>query len=675
MRSFKLISLIVPLFFSLQARAEIPDFHYIRFSRDFEASLEQSQDFVKSQSDSDTQLILKKALIGPEAFENSTSKSRSTPTDGQNSLLYGEIRQWLEGRYQTIGQGQAEHVRLMNQQFNYGGFNFSGFSWQKPFGGFGIYVNRTLSPDLFDVNRWIVMDTFTILIEASHFLGRLQEAGAVDMTQTEIAAFAGINFKRVYTTYHFANSFQDGLVADFRQLFLPFTEYSPERIVSLGAEKLIKREDTWTVAAGGLLQTPLWNGLSFYAGVLAEATHQSMLTVQRMQENSSSEYLRIGLKSKIQKRAGVSAGLQLDFFKLIKFTIMSYDLEYNSEKSKELTLSFEREDLDLLLDGREISQELGKVLKKQEVEIDYLEPYVTKLDESESEGSASKAMILLKGSLKKSNFEQIKVIKDQVSRTFIKSYSESIKLVQNFWSRIFSSVFFRLFNFATWITNDAALTRKLQIEYEATLPQSIDPKQMSVENTEQFSLAATLSYESARTHKWTDKSYRRDAENFMNRYTSLPGNLRTMVRNKELRAPLSVSTNIRMIGRDLDFFNSLDRSIVAAEFEYICQKKSSCIRKLKAPYEDYKKSLKESKKLELVHLKKLVSQILLEMHDLQSFYVLFGEGIFIHGTFRAYSSSGILFTTQHSQGQFNGLGIIDNFQRLNGTRQPASVWE
>ena len=672
MRTFIGLSLIVTLFLTFQVSAEVPDLHYIRLSKDFEAALDTQEHFLKSQSESDAQLILKKALIGPEDL---ALKSRSTPTDGQGSLLYDEIRNWLEGRYQTIGQGQAEHVKLMNQQFNYGGFNFSGFSWQKPFGGFGIYVNRTLSPDLFDAQRWIVMDTFTVLIEASHFLGRLKEAGAVDMSQTEIAAFAGINFKRVYTTYHFANSFEAGLIADFRQLFLPFTEYSPSRVVALGAEKIIKREDTWSVAAGGLLETPPWNGLSFYAGVLAEITHQSLLTVQRMEASAPQEYLRVGLESKIHKRAGVSAGLQLDFFKLIKFTLMSYDLEYNSSKSRELTLSFKRDQLDLLTDGREVSQELAAVLKKQEIVVDYLTPFVTKLDESESEGSQTRAMILLKGSLKKSNFEQIKVIKDQVSKTFIKSYSESVKLVQNFWSRLFSSVFFRIFNFATFVTNDAALSRKLQIEYEATLPQSIDPKQMSIEDSEQFSLAASLSYEAARTHKWTDKSYRQDAENFMNRYTSLPADLRGMVRNRVLRAPLLVTTNIRMVGRDLEHFSGLDPKTVVREFEYICQKKSSCVNKLQAPYEMFKKNLGTSKKRELVHLKELVNQILIEMHDLQSFYVLFGEGIFIHGTFRAYSSSGILFTTQHSQGQFNGLGVIDTYQRLHGTRQPASVWE
>lgn len=602
---------------------------------------------------------------------------KSTPTDGQESLLYGELRQWLETRYQLIGQGEAERVNFFNSQFNLGAQNFSGFSWQKPFGGFGLFVDRQISPDLFDENRWIVMDTFTVLIEATTFLGKLNEAGAITMTASEIAAFAGINFKRVYTSYHFAPSFTQALIADFRYLFLPFLAHTPEGALALSDGKILKREDTWSIAAGGLIESPPWYGLSFSAGALAELTNRSTLTIQHITPAEAvkpSEFLRVSHQSSQKKSAGVAASLQLDFFKIIKFTLLSYDLSFEAEKNKEFHLAFVESQRESLRGRTEIAQEFSSLLRKNSPEIRYLEPFVTRLDEGQSASSNSRAMLLLWGNLKKSSMEQVRVIKDQVVKTFFKNYNESIRLVQNFWSRLFSSFIFRLFQFNTIIKNDAAFTRKLTLEYEATLPQSSDPNKMLIEQQEQFSMTVALSYEAARTDRWVDRSYKKDAEDYLNRFTTLSPELRTMVRNVDLKGPLMVSTNVRLMGDGLNFFNQLSREQVKAEFHQVCNQKAKCVESLLKPYDEYKKILSDTSRHELALLKKMMLSLLKELDDLATFQVLFGENAFVSGSFYATSRQGMPFTTQYSLGQFRGLGVIDNYKRQGGTRGPASVW-
>jgi hypothetical protein len=661
------------------------DLKHIRLSESFKAALEATSGNTKSLKSTQTvdpRLALIPFLFDAEvAQQNSQSQAKNfaknTPTDGQESLLYGQIRDWLDNRYQGIGQAESERVALFNNQFNLGVQNFSGFSWQKPFGGFGIYTDRQLSPDLFDANRWIVMDTFTVVIEATSFLGKMNEAGAVDMTTSEIAAFAGINFKRVYTTFHFANSFMEGLVADYRYLFLPFLAHTPNGALELNNGRVLRREDTWSAALGGLIESPPWYGFSFSAGAMAEITNQSTLTLQSVtpqEANRPGEFLRVSHKSGITKSAGVTAALQLDFFKLIKFTLLSYDLEFSSEKSNEFQLSFREEHKNKLTDDSETAQEFAQVIRKNSPNIRYLEPFVTRLDQSHTTSTNSRTMLLLWGSLKKSSMEQVKVIKDQAVKIFFKNYNESIRLVQNFWSRLFSSFIFRIFQFNTIIKNDAAFTRKLNLEYEATLPQSPDPNKMLIESQEQFSMMVSMSYQAARTDRWVDRSYKGDVVEFMERFTTLSVELRNSVNKEDLKGPIMVSTNIRVMGDGLHFFNQLTEQQVINEFNLLCAKKSSCVKALRDPYLAYKKVYHDTGKLELALLKKMLTTFLKEIDDLASFQVLFGENAFVTGSLHATSRQGLPFSTAFSVGQFRGLGVIDTFKRLNGTRQPASIW-
>lgn len=682
MRTPRPILFILTLLFSsvLWASENDLNLRHIKLSAKFKAALEGQSNKQKTASAgaSDPRQGLIPYLFDREVAQLSQRKStKATPSDGQESLLYGQIRGWLETRYQGIGAGEANRINAYNQQFNGGLQNFSGFSWQKPFGGFGIFTERQLSPDLFDANRWIVMDTFTVVVEASTFLGKLSEAGAVDMSASEIAAFAGINFKRVYTTFHFAESFGQGLVADYRSLFLPFLLHTPEGALALSEGRVLRRDDSWSAGVGGLIESPPWYGLSFSAGALAELTNESSLTLQHIRPSEASrpgEFLRVSHRSAVKKSAGVTAALQLDFFKLLKFTLLSYDLEFDAEAANEFQLSFREDHRPTLTAPGDVAAEFGAVLRRNSPKVRYLEPFVTRLDQGHTSSTNSRTMLLLWGSLKKSSMEQVTVIKDQTVKEFFRNYNESIRLVQNFWSRLFSSFIFRIFKFSSIIQNDAAFTRKLTVEYEATLPQSPDPEKMLVEAAEQFSMSVGLSYQAARTDRWTDRSYKRDVLDYMQRFTSLPANLRELVSSEELRGPLSVTTTIRVMGDGLGFFNQLPEAQVLKEFEHLCEKRKSCLKNLQGPYRSYKKVLTDTGRLELAQLKKMMLNLLKETDDLTSFSVLFGEHAFVSGSLVATSRQGLPFSTSFSTGQFRGLGVIDTYKRAHGTRQPASVW-
>ena len=241
------------------------------------------------------------------------------PVDGEDSVLYQEIRRHLETAHQGIGQYEVDQINRLNRHFNLGSQNFSGFSWQKPFGVVNVHTDRQVTQNLFGEN-WLIQDTFTFKIEATTFLEKLNEAGLADMSSTEIGAFAGITFSRVYTYYHYANSYEEGLKADFSKLFLPFIRFNKNGIEKMADEEIMKREDHWTASAGGLISTPPLYNVSFSAGVMAEYAYQQMTTVQSTFTDSQEEMrYRIGVKGKQALNVTATLSLQLDFFKLIKF--------------------------------------------------------------------------------------------------------------------------------------------------------------------------------------------------------------------------------------------------------------------------------------------------------------------------------------------------------------------
>ncbi len=49
------------------------------------------------------------------------------------------------------------------------------------------------------------------------------------------------------------------------------------------------------------------------------------------------------------------------------------------------------------------------------------------------------------------------------------------------------------------------------------------------------------------------------------------------------------------------------------------------------------------------------------------------ENTFIHGQLKATTPQNAQFVTSFSTGQFRGLGVIDNYKRSVGSRQPASI--
>ena len=680
------------------------EFTHIKLTPQFEQYLTQTN--TKSNAKT-TKLMKSQSLLTKESSPEATAMqskmlsailgniSNPVPVDGEESPLLEEIRNHLGQAYQGIGQSQVDNLNHLNQQFGLGMSNYAGFSWQNPYGVVQVYADRQVTPNLLGTN-YLVQDTFSIEIEATALLEKLSEAELARMSASEIGAFAGITFRRIYTYYHYANSHQEGLQSDFSKLFLQFTKFNQNGMEGMGDEEIMKREDTWTAAAGGIITTPPLYNISFSGGVLAQFDFQQMASIQSHISPKASHRFEVGVSTTKTAAAGVSLELQLDFFKLLKFSLLRYDLDYEYSAGTEFKLGFTPEDWQHVKNNTEEVAELRHILKGLGT-VAKLEPYTVELDESSSSSLTTRGSVLIFGKLQKSKTEQLRVIKDQMVKVFYKNYSQSVKVVQNFLSRIFSAVVYKLFKLPFGATNAAIYSRNITMEYEATHPQATNPSITRIDSTEQFSFILTQYYDAARTDRWIDRKYKNDLIWFVDNFTSLPKDYKSIIRNEQLKGPMRVESNLRVEKAGFDYLLSSPENNVFTLIVKVCDSKQlsnwlneakrksmlgtiqkgadNCVKNLGKDYVAFKTDYASNYlKPSLAKFKTFLGKFYKQTENISDLQALFGpENTFINGKLSATTSIGSRFETVFSSGQFRGLGVIDTFKRSSSARMPASI--
>lgn len=640
---------------------------------------------------------VKTALLGVQTKSGvSGGFTGAIPVDGEESPLYQTIRDHLEGAHQALGAQQVSELNHINQQFNLGTQNFSGFSWQKPFGVVSVWADRQVTPNLFGTN-WLVQDTFTFEIQATTFLEKLTDAGLAIMSDAEIGAFAGLTFKRTYTYYHYADSYKNGLSSDFSKLFLPFIRFNRVGVEKMLDDEVMKRQDIWTASAGGIITSPpIWYVFTVSGGILAEAAFNHTVSVQSnpVQDLTAEKY-RLGISSKNTASVTVNASIQLEFYKIIKLTLLNVDLKYEYSAAKNYNLGMSAGQWQHVNSTPEELYELNGILHGAG-KINVLEPYVVRLDEASSNSLEARGSLLIWGGLKKSKTEQVRVIKDQVVKVFYKHYSQSVRLVQNVLSRLFSIAIYKIFKLPVGVKNASILSKEFSMEYDSTNPQATDPNVIRVDGTEQFSASFKQSYEAERTDRFIDFMYKNDVIWFIDRFTSLDPKFKDEVKKENIKGPLIVESTIRVEKAALDFLFNRDANDVFGELALACNSnrvkdwkieakrmkflknlqigKEACVKNLGNKYLSFKNDfISNNMKPSLTIFKSFITAFFKEADSVNNFVGLFGsENTFVNGRLQATTGMGTTFVTTFSAGQFRGLGVIDNFKRLTGSRTPAS---
>ncbi len=666
------------------------------------------------------------------------SKNYSTPGVG-NSIdpfatknnLYQQILDEMNLEYEHIGQREAARVLSGNQSTVTGGLNSIGFTYKRPFIDFSISVDRNLAPDLFDDKRWIVTDTFNIYIDASKVLSNLKDKEVIDITEKNLAAFAGVVFKRTFTWVHYANSYNEGLTTHFEKLFLPFTALSFNNISRMQTNEMIFKEDSLSFHAGGLVSAPLYTGVTGMAGVLAKFQKLSRVeVVSAPSKSGNGDEVRLSYEKSKAVGAGISIGIQADFLKILRMTLLSYDFSYELTESYKIYLNFMQTDLREMIPGDAVAVEIGQLLKNREGDLDVLAPYLISEEKKKAQTIEHKYNFLLLGGSKSSKTQQIEVTSQGRLKNFFRHYYEKIKYTEDFMSRLFASVVYALTNSDVSASKMASDSRKVTIEYDSERNLLENREDINIQdNTQKLSMTFNAEFMTKKSSGFGGRKYRDRAIFILERYSGIDPLAVNMVRDEHLKAPFVISGRYQVNTEGIRYLNSQSVGTVFDHLDGLCdeypKKKffnfrnlfDNCRRSLQNDYINYYKDLTHNKvtsdaintcerksaryifsaskkraylkqclsevtyrdredwvNIPLWTLKNFTNNIVNNCNSKVHYYNLFGlQNVFFYGNFNAVTADGRDFTTSFHEGDFKGFGVVDHYMRLENLRAPSSI--
>ncbi len=664
------------------------------------------------------------------AAEDFNYLSVVNPIDSKSDL-YQQILDEMNSEYETIGKREAARVLQNSTTSVTGGLNSIGFSYRKPFVDFSIIVDRNLSPEL-NSDRWIVRDTFSIFIDASKVISHLKDQKVLDITDKNLAAFAGVVFKRTYTWVHFADNYNDGLTLHFEKLFMPFKALEFNNVKNLQSNEIVLKEDSLSFNAGGLVTTPLYTGVTAMAGVLAKFEKLSrveVISMPSLQTGSPDNVLLSYEKSKVTT-AGFSMGIQADFLNILKMTLLSYDFSYQLNSSYKISLNLSQNVLSEMQPTNPVAIEIGEILKNREGNLLVLAPYIVSEEKRLAETVAHKYNFLLLGGSKSSQTQQIEITTDGKVKNFFRHYYEKVKYTENLFSRIFASFIYALTNSDISAGKLASDSKKVTIEYDSERNLLENHEDLSIkENEQKLSMTFSSEFMTNKSAGTGGKKYRDRALFVLERFSGVAPMAIDMLGRDYLVAPLKINGQFQVNTEGIRYLNSLS---VGSVFDYVdglCNEypKTSfidfrnlfdhCRRSLQNDYIDYYKDLSHQKvtadaitvcearskhfifspaksraflknclgqltykdkenwsEIPLWQLKTLSNNIVNNSYSKVHYFNLFGiQNVFFYGSFNAMTTDGRDFVTSFHEGAFKGLGAVDHYMRLENLRAPSSV--
>lgn len=654
------------------------------------------------------------------------SDSSSIGINNESSAeIYQEIAKAYKDSYQSVADKEANKVLNSSDIDLIASLNSVGFSIQKPFAKFLLNANRTLAPDLFDDKRWIVTDTLTLEIDASKFLSRLKDEDVIDISQENLALFAGLVFKRKFTYVHFANSYKEGLLKDYDKLFFPFKSFAVKNLQNLATNEMVLKEDSLSFNAGAMVSGPIYQGISGAVGVLASYESIAKVEAARLEEDV------INLSSKKNKVASIdfNAKVQADFFNLLKITLFSYDFNYEYDSSYKISLNIPMSDFKDYHQSSAFGLELNLIIKGQSQKTDILTPYLVSEEFSQTQKINQKYGFLLLGGQKEARTQIIKIETPTQSRTFYKHYFESVKATESLLSKLFTSLVKQYLQVDLYAYKISTETKKLQLEYHAEKNILAKKEKLNIDedsnHQEEFSLNFSHKYNAQKKTSNTKEKTLFLIDHFSG-VTSLALEL---IENNQLQVPYDIDGKYVINLDGVRFFNDQSIESQFENFKALCDERPKtifsgfrslfdlCTLRLNNNYISYYQDLshdlvelneiaaceKKAKKYTLLpfykrkflknclskinvkskedwnevplwSLKELSNAIVKNNYDRVHMYNMFGvSNVFFYGSFRAKTVDDKDFITHFSEGEFKGLGAIDHYLRNENVRAPASV--
>lgn len=639
----------------------------------------------------------------------------------QDSPLYREILSYMDIHHQSIAERQLREVEEGRGLNVWGGLNHVGLRFNKGFGTFGIELRRQVAPDLFDDERWLVTDTFNIQVDASQLLNRLKNEDVIDISEQNLALFAGLTFKRSYTHVHFANSYERALGFNLDKLFYGFQNFRNLNALELAPNEFIKKEDSLGMQAGGLGSVPITTGLAAHVGALMTYQKLATVTLQGVAEEDQSfpgERLRLSREKTKEITLGARAGLVADFLGLLQISLLSFDFSYSLTEAYKQYMALSQSDLDELEEAGRLSLLKG-FLKHREIASEALVPYRVTEEQRRLETSRFKYQALLFGGKRDLKTEYIKIVKEGLEHVFFRHHFEKEKYRQNFFSRLFYEVIKKVTQLKSLINKAYYETEKVRVEYRHKRNLMMTKEDLILEEDSQ---KLSINFMKGLYSYRVSKKAKKKILDFLDHFSGADPLLARQVESGGIKSSVRFNTTFTLDEKSLKHFHSLSTREVYQIFDDSCKANRNgfkgwlsgllkiCERSLKKSFDQYDKERRVSDYSSVVYesckkdlrryrrkrrwlssrrkraflesclqrkaqksntnsqreipvwqLSKLMRNIHKRIPSKVHHYQLFGyKNVHIHGQFSGLKNDGYEFDHFFKEGIFRGTGLVSN---------------
>ncbi len=618
----------------------------------------------------------------PNSQQNSKYYSKaSAPTADMSteSPLMNEVREYLNQNHSSIKAEQLEHLYQNKRSFNLGLKNHNGLSWQKLVGDFTLITDRVIEPNQYvGGKKWVVSDVLIISIDAKTYLTQLKGDGVITIGESELGAFAGLTFRRIYTHKYYTDNYDKSLEGNFDKLLLSFLLFEKADISRLMPSSVVTKEDVLGFKAGGLLNAPLQYGLSLSAGFLIKTEKTKSLTITSSSEADiikTNQFLTIDYETSKQLTAGAELSLKLDFFNLLKLTLLKFEYLLVKTESKNTRLAFSTDDVHHFISSSKENVAIKKLLKFKGLSKHSLTPFIQTEYQKKSRDRTLKMTFLNVGSASQTSSEQVIASRANHKGHFIKHQHSEFKYKKGWKDALYSMALQSLINFDLFQKYLRSSKKSVSFEYQKG-------------SSDHFTLELRQERMVAKTHRSKYKKYKYEMIHFINNFTLLPPEISEYIQQKKLIGPIKVKAYVDVSLKAINYFNHLSPRELNLKIENICDLNpytnrrsysrghstlNRCVRNFNYLVYKYKKKRSLEKKLWVFKaLLNLVNKYSRSYQDQISF---FGEDfVELRGVIEARTPSKTTFKYYYNSQRRSRHSPLESFLSQGLDKRPTLVF-
>lgn len=485
------------------------------------------------------------------------------------SNIYGQILNTYDQTYDSIGSRLASEAR--NGFF--GGVNMIGWRHANDFSNFKVTFNRSIAPSLFREDKYIVSDEIHIEIDASKFLKKMADEDVIRISEANLAAFAGLAFKRTMRYNHFANSVEEGLQTNFDKLFFMFKYFNGSSFTKLGEYDYLVKEDSFTVNAGAMVTVPIYTYGGIGAGALYKYEKKSKISIQKLgalDERDPEEQIRLTVEDERGSSAGANITVVVDFFKLLKMTLLSYDFEYSYSKTYKTYLSLYSEDL---LNSQKMAQ-VKRVLRFKSFNNDLFADNIKSKEVRQKEIRKSRYLAFIFGGVKDSQTEYTEIVKDGKLHKFFSHTYEKLRYRENLFSKILTSVLGKLLGYDQLAARTEVNSKNVDISYEADQDLIKTKRDYNIFNKNVFTMEFGSKIRVNQKTRLNAKKIESQMYKAINQRSKSYAKFKPAFDTTQISAPAEFTSSIMLDNSNVAHFMNLSASQVFDKYKRVCRGKS-----------------------------------------------------------------------------------------------------